>query len=98
MAADGVWKIVIETPMGAQEAHLTVRATSATTFDGVLAGSSGDQTFVGGIDGATLTWRTDITSPMPLTLDFTVTVDGDAMTGETKLGMFGTAPVTGARA
>ena len=98
MAADGVWKIVIETPMGPQEAQLTVKATSATTFDGVLAGSSGDQTFVGAIDGDTLTWQTDITRPMPITLDFTVTVGGDAMSGEAKLGMFGSAPVTGARA
>ena len=98
MAADGDWKLVIETPMGPQEAQLTVKATSDTTFDGVMSGQSGQQTFVGAIDGDTLTWQTDITSPMPLTLEFSVKVDGDAMTGEAKLGMFGTAPVTGARA
>lgn len=98
MAADGVWKIGIETPMGLQEAQLTVRTTSAATFDGILNGASGEQTFAGAIDGDTLTWKTDITTPMPLTLDFTVKVEGDAMRGETKLGMFGTAPVTGSRA
>jgi hypothetical protein len=98
MAVDGVWKLVLETPMGPQEALLTVKGSSASAFDGVLSGSSGEQTFEGAIDGETLTWQTDITTPMPMTLDFAVTVDGDAMTGEVKLGMFGAAPVTGSRA
>ncbi len=98
MAVDGVWKLVLNTPMGQQEALLTVKGASASAFDGVLSGASGEQTFAGAIDGDTLTWQTDITVPMPMTLDFTVTVDGDAMAGEVKLGMFGAAPVTGARA
>ncbi len=97
MAVDGEWKLVIETPMGPQEAQLTVRPTSDTTFDGAMSGQAGQQTFEGAIEGSTLTWQTDITSPMPLTLEFNVTVDGDALSGETKLGMFGTAPVTGVR-
>jgi hypothetical protein len=98
MSVDGEWKLVLETPMGPQEAQLTVTATSATAFDGTMSGQAGQQTFEGAIDGDTLTWTTDITSPMPLTLDFVVTVAGDTMTGSAKLGMFGSAPVTGARA
>ena len=98
MAVDGDWKLVLETPMGPQEARLTVVSTSAETFDGVLNGASGQQTFVGSIEGNTLIWQTDITNPMPLTLDFNVTVEGDSLTGSAKLGMFGDAPVTGARA
>ena len=98
MAVEGDWKLVLETPMGPQDAQLVVRPTSDTTFDGTMSGNSGQQTFAGAIAGNTLTWQTDITSPMPLTLEFTVTVEGDALTGEAKLGMFGVAPVTGARA
>ncbi|RBP01242.1 hypothetical protein DFR50_1573 [Roseiarcus fermentans] len=98
MAADGVWKLVLQTPMGPQEALLTVNAASATAFQGTMAGASGEQAFEGAVDGDTLAWQTDITTPMPLTLEFSVTVDGDAMTGEVKLGMFGAAPVTGTRA
>jgi hypothetical protein len=98
MAIDGDWKLVLETPMGPQEAQLTVRSTSDTAFDGVMSGASGQQTFEGAIEGEMLTWQTDITSPMPLTLEFNVTVNGDTMNGSAKLGMFGTAPVTGARA
>ena len=95
---DGDWKLVLETPMGPQEAQLNVKATSDATFDGVMSGPSGEQTFAGAIEGETLVWQTDITSPMPLTLEFNVTVDGDTMNGGVKLGMFGNAPVTGTRA
>ena len=34
---------------------------------------------------------------MPMTLEFTATVDGDKMNGNVKLGMFGNAPLTGER-
>jgi hypothetical protein len=98
MAADGDWKLVLETPMGPQEAQLSIKTKSATAFDGVMNGQAGTHTFEGAIDGDTLTWQTDITNPLPLTLEFTVKVEGDALSGEAKLGMFGVAPVTGARA
>ena len=98
MAADGDWRIVIETPMGPREAQLSVRTKSDTAFDGVMDGESGRQEFEGKIDGDALIWQTDITTPMTLTLEFNVTVAGDAMDGTAKLGMFGLAPVTGARA
>ncbi|MGO9417979.1 hypothetical protein [Roseiarcus sp.] len=98
MATDGEWKLVLETPIGPQEAQLSIKTKSTTAFDGVMNGPAGQQTFEGAIDGDTLTWQTDITNPMPLTLEFTVKVEGDALSGEAKLGMFGVAPVTGARA
>jgi hypothetical protein len=98
MAAEGDWKLVISTPMGPQEAQLTVKTKSDIAFDGVMNGQSGQQTFEGTIEGNTLTWQTDITVPVRLTIDFTVTVDGDTMSGNAKLGMFGNAPLTGARA
>lgn len=97
MAVDGDWKLTLDTPIGAQEAQLNVKTRSATVFDGTMSGASGEQAFSGAIDGDTLTWTTDITSPMPLTLEFTVTVDEDAMTGSATLGTFGNAPVTGSR-
>jgi hypothetical protein len=34
---------------------------------------------------------------MPLTLEFAVKVEGDSMNGQAKLGMFGSAAVTGRR-
>jgi hypothetical protein len=35
---------------------------------------------------------------MPMTLEFTATVDGDAITGTVKLGAFGEAEISGTRA
>ena len=96
-AADGNWKITINTPMGAQEVNATI-TTSGDTFSGKTEGRMGSGEISGKVDGDTLTWTTDITQPMPMTLDFSATVSGDAMTGNVKLGAFGNAPLSGVRA
>jgi hypothetical protein len=95
-AADGNWKITINTPMGAQEVTASI-ATSGDTFTGKTSGRMGDSEVSGKVAGDTLTWSADITQPMPMTLEFTATVAGDAMTGNVKLGAFGNAPLSGVR-
>ena len=50
------------------------------------------------VNGDEVSWSLAITSPMPMTLEFKGTVDGDAMSGSVKLGMFGETTFTGARA
>jgi len=50
------------------------------------------------VDGNAVTWKASISKPMPLTLEFSGTVDGDTMTGSVKLGMFGTQSFSGVRA
>lgn len=97
MAADGNWKITINTPMGAQVVDAEIK-TNGDTFTGTTKGQMGTQEVSGKVDGNTLTWSADITSPMPMKLEFTATVDGDNMTGNVKLGMFGNAALTGVRA
>lgn len=96
MSADGSWKITINTPMGAQEVTATI-TTSGDTFTGKTEGRMGSQDVSGTVDGDTLTWSAAITNPMPMTLEFTATVAGDAMTGNVKLGAFGNAPLSGVR-
>jgi hypothetical protein len=96
-AADGTWKITINTPMGAQEVTAEI-TTAGDTFTGKTSGRMGDAEVAGKVDGDTLTWSADITQPMPMTLDFSATVAGDAMTGNVKLGAFGNAPLSGVRA
>jgi len=51
----------------------------------------------GTVDGDNLAWTVNMTSPMPITIEATATVDGDAISGEAKLGAFGTAPFSGTR-
>ena len=96
-AADGNWKITINTPMGAQEVNASIQ-TSGDTFTGKTSGRMGESEVSGKVDGDTLTWSADITQPMPMTLEFEATVEGDAMKGNVKLGAFGNAPLTGVRA
>ena len=95
-AADGAWKITINTPMGAQEVTAKI-TTAGDSFSGAVSGPFGDQTVSGAVNGDTLTWSAQISQPMPMTLEFDAKVAGDAMTGTVKLGMFGNAPLSGVR-
>ena len=98
MAIDGTWSADMETPMGMQTISLEL-ASAGTTLTGKLSGSSGSvELFDGHVDGNRASWKANITQPMPLTLEFSVTVDGAEMSGRVKLGMFGDAPLTGKRA
>ncbi len=96
MSADGNWKITINSPMGAQTIEATL-TTSGDTFTGSTKGPMGEQSVEGKVDGDNLTWSAAITSPMPMTLEFSATVSGDTMSGNVKLGAFGSAPLSGVR-
>ena len=85
---DGTWAVAVKTPMGDQKSDLTV-TSSGDTFTGTMSGAMGSNDVSGTVDGDTLIWSMDITSPMPMTLDNRATVDGDSMTGTVKAGAFG---------
>ena len=97
MSADGNWKTTVNSPMGVQEGTLSI-TTSGAAFTGKMEGRMGAQDISGTVDGDNLAWSAKITSPFPMTLEFTVTVDGDNMTGSVKAGAFGSSPLTGVRA
>jgi hypothetical protein len=97
MAIDGTWSADMETPMGTQTISLQL-ASAGTTLTGNMSGSGGSvEIFDGHVDGNEASWKADIKQPMPLTLEFSVTLDGAAMSGSVKLGAFGDAPLTGKR-
>ena len=98
MSADGSWNIKINSPMGAQEAVLTL-VTDGNSLSGNMAGSQGTQEFSGGtVDGDSLAWEVEMTQPMPMKLEITGTVSGDSIEGNVKLGAFGNASFEGTRA
>ena len=97
MSVDGNWKTTVNSPMGVQQGTLTI-TSSGDAFTGTMAGAAGAQDISGKVDGGNLSWSAKITSPFPMTLEFTVTVDGDNMTGSVKAGSFGSSPLTGVRA
>jgi hypothetical protein len=95
---DGEWACTMKTPMGPQDSVLTVKTDGAGGFTGTNSGAQGSiDVRDGKVDGNTLTWKMDVKTPMALTLDAIVTIDGDALTGTVKLGMFGKSEMTGSR-
>ena len=95
--ADGVWETVTNTPVGQQKATMTL-ATAGDTLTGTLSGAQGTITIQEGkVDGDRLTWKADITNPMPMTLSFSARVAGDAIRGNVDLGAFGNAAFEGKR-
>lgn len=97
-AADGTWNCTMNSPMGAQQMTLTL-TSNGSELSGKLAGPQGEMEFTGGtIDGDNLSWTVSIDQPMKMDIATTATVAGDSLTGESKLGSFGTAQLTGTRA
>jgi len=98
MSADGDWKVTVNSPMGSQDATLTLDS-SGDSLSGKFVGPQGEQTFEGGvIDGNSLSWNIKMTQPMPMDLHFLAEVDGDNIGGSVKLGAFGDATFSGTRA
>lgn len=98
MAVDGNWKITLSTPLGDREATLTLK-TDGNTLTGKQAADGNEADIVGGtVNGNDVAWKASITSPMPLTLSFTGTVDGDTISGDVGIGPMGSFPFTGTRA
>ena len=97
MAVDGKWEIVINSPLGAQKAVLDL-ATDGASLTGTQTAQQGSGPLENGkVDGSNLSWSAKISSPMPMTLDFAGTVDGDTLSGSVKAGSFGSFPFTGNR-
>jgi len=94
---DGMWKTLVKSPMGDQTAVLTVQSDDST-FTGTWDGSMGNSEIKDGkVSGNDLSWKVDVTVPMPMTLDCTATVSGDSMSGSVTAGAFGSFPLTGTR-
>lgn len=88
----GSWEGVVNSPMGEQKSTMTL-AQDGNSVTGSNAGAQGSVDIQdGNVDGDTFTWKMDITVPMPMTLEGTATVDGDAMSGTIKAGAFGEMP------
>ena len=97
MGADGTWNMTMKTPMGEQAGTLTL-STDGGTLTGTMGCPQGTMELENGtVDGDNLAWTVNMTSPMPITIEVTATVDGDAISGEAKLGSFGTASFSGTR-
>jgi hypothetical protein len=91
------WSVTVATPFGPRKGILVLRHTA-----GAWAGevTSDDETAKArNIErsGNRLRWDQALTSPLPLRLQFDVTVDGDRLAGTARAGPFFTSKVTGHR-
>lgn len=93
---DGTYDVVVKSPLGDQKSTLTVKS-EGSTFTGTNSGAMGSTDVSGEVNGNTLTWKQQMTVPMPMTLDMSVTVDGDAVSGTVGAGAFGSFPLSGTR-
>lgn len=96
-AVDGSYEIAIEAPQGAN-----VMTLNLVTTGGVLAGTVTDEDRVipianAAVAGSTATFEVSITQPLPMTLKFEATVDGDVISGSAKAGSVLTLPFEGKR-
>ncbi|WP_395391037.1 xanthine dehydrogenase family protein molybdopterin-binding subunit [Novosphingobium sp. BL-8A] len=94
---EGDWNMVLKTPMGPQAmlAHFDV---SGGALSGYLSAPEGRQDFGGGtVEAGRLRFDLKVEKPMKITLKYDLEVSGDAITGKCKMGMFGSAKVTGQR-
>lgn len=97
MSLDGTYNLTVKSPMGDQRSTLTIR-TDGATFAGSNAGTAGSNEIAGTVEDNILRWQEKITAPMPMTLDMTAAIDGDAVSGTVKAGVFGSFAMGGTRA
>lgn len=93
---DGSWECVVKSPLGDQKMTLTVNS-AGSTFTGAVSGAMGGMDVNGDVDGDTLTWKQQMTVPMPMSLDCKASVDGGTLTGTVGAGAFGSFPMSGTR-
>jgi hypothetical protein len=98
MSADGTWKLTMQTPIGERRSVLALQSSGAS-LTGKLTAEEGASTdiYEGKVEGNTATWKADIKNPMPLTLAFTGTIDGDRISGTVSAGPIGSWPFSGIR-
>jgi hypothetical protein len=98
MAVDGNWNITMSTPMGERNAPLTLKNAGGALTGTMSAEGNSTEIFDGKANGDDVAWKVSITSPMPLTIEFTGKVSGDSISGEMGIGPMGSFPFKGTRA
>jgi carbon-monoxide dehydrogenase large subunit len=94
---DGDWKMVLASPVGPQEmrGHFV---TDGQSLSGYLRSPEGQQDFTGTVEGNRMKFDLKVEKPMKITLKYDITVSGDRLSGKVKMGIFGSAKLSGERA
>jgi carbon-monoxide dehydrogenase large subunit len=94
---DGDWNMVLATPMGPKgmRGHFV---TDGESLSGHLSSPEGQQAFTGTVQGNRLKFDLKVDKPMKITLKYDIAVEGGRLVGKVKMGIFGSAKLTGERA
>jgi hypothetical protein len=95
MIADGNWNLVVSTPMGERHSSLSLTTEGTTVKGSQMADGNSTEIFDGRVNGDEICWKVSITNPMPMTLEFTGTINGYELSGSVMLGGFGTSSFSG---
>ena len=93
----GTWDVTIDTPIGKMAVVFEI-SEQDDAIHGTARSDAESVAFLDAVaDGDRLSWSQAVTTPMKLTLNFDVIVDGDTMTGTSKAGFLPASPVYGSR-
>lgn len=93
---DGSYDCTVKSPLGDQRMTLTVKS-DGNAFTGSVSGAMGAMDVSGEVSGNQVSWKQQMTVPMPMTLDCMATIDGDTLAGTVGAGGFGSFPMNGTR-
>ncbi|GGB29336.1 hypothetical protein GCM10011380_18550 [Sphingomonas metalli] len=93
---DGSYDCTVKSPLGDQKMTLTVKS-DGSSFTGNVSGAMGAMDVSGEVAGNQVSWKQQMTVPMPMTLDCLATIDGDTLVGAVGAGAFGSFPMNGTR-
>ena len=91
MSVDGKWRLVIDSPIGRQTDEVDLKVEG----DKLVGAMSDTGIFDRSVQGNDLAFKAKKAGIA--TLSFTLSVDGDTITGKCKAGILGTYPVVGER-
>jgi cytochrome P450 len=97
VAGEESWQLTLQTPMGPQEMTARLVRDGEAVTGRIDSPMGGENISNGKVAGDRLTWTMQVTKPASVKLSFDVKVAGDQMTGKVKLGIFGSAALSGHR-
>ena len=98
MTVAGAWNLTINAGPTPETSTLTL-AEDADDLRGQLSSKDGVGDLLDlAVEGTSIAFKVPITQPLPLTLEFTGSIEDGLMSGSVKLGAFGTGSWTATRA
>lgn len=94
---DGDWKVTMKPPVGPKQDMTAHFETDGTALSGYLSSPEGSQEFTGTFEDGHLKFDLHVQQPVKMTLKYDIAVEGDTLKGKAKLGMMGSAKLTGTR-